>query len=1256
MKVLLRKPAFFFHFILAFLLCTLAKAGPIVFPPTYQLLEDDTYQTAIHFLEQADRIALQNLINRDPLVARKVLIKLLRQPDKLEMARIFAELFSVSCTLELEQAFFDFFIASAPDTRKKLLDSAELMTDAEYAIQHVQRIDDFEDLIKDQALNQLRQAATEFQAIGFMDGEAYSLARSAIYGGRFPSTDSGLETMEEARILYEKSANLRGQIFCLVQLAHLNYQRLGEKNKASQLFLLACEKGKIEATSILGYYLSQYSWMTDKPPVDWLKESSEARQKESGLRSTRYQMLLKQDTPIEKYLALLEQETDPVLKIRAHWNLFQNLSDNDRQTQAVEEADAAITLARRQAYDMSAYGGSFHPAVPSMLIALAQSKIQLGMLREAESDSLEALRLLEHETSQTNANYLEPVKIAALDRLSKIYGALGEYPSAIEKARESLKLSQPRNAGDSTYYSYEFLAELHGEMGQLRPAEAYLEQAASMPFPYNPAPIHMAELHLNFQRYEEALRDLDRAKQGLEQFFKIRPQARPFLWGETQRLRVLTEAWLGLGKPEWALFTAKELEERKHPVEQGMLGMVLMALGRYPEAEKYFQARLESLKGAAWPQKEVDAVLNLGKICQAQKRPGEASNFYQRALELYRQMGSRRGELKVLLEMAQLAQTQNDLQTADQRSRQALALAAELQDSKGIWSAQYRLARIALSQGQKQMAIEHLEASVDAVEAVSGNIKVDVYKTGFLEDKIQVFDELIALLGPANPSKAFYYAEKRRARAFLESSQRAGLLTTSVHDDLRLRKEAMEARLVGKQKALLEQFSKPASQRNSALIQSFQNDLKQIREEHTQLIKTIELDTSTGNVARKEIFPLTASQVQQTVLRPGQALLEYLIRDRETYLFLVTLQACKFYRLPIAKQELAHRIEKLQLPFSQFQEGRIDLAHLSYDVQLSHRLYRLLFQPIEPALRPGAEIIVVPDDVLNYLPFESLSRTGEMRPAATDLPFAEYRDVDWLVKRFSFVYALSASSLRLRVKQPSSTQRELLAFGNPSVGSSQESDIERVVLRGSLKTGEHFPEFPPLPQATKESKKIGELMSGKLRTKVFLGDQATESQFFKEAPSADYLHFAVHSMVNQEEPYYSALVLAPEQHSDGLLQAYEIVNTRLQSHLVTLSGCETALGKLKRGEGMLGLQRAFLQAGAESVVVSLWSVEDSTADFMEAFYKNIRDGQSLSGALRNAKLKYLEGSLALSGGQHFSLSHPFFWAPFVLTTTALDSR
>jgi len=121
-----------------------------------------------------------------------------------------------------------------------------------------------------------------------------------------------------------------------------------------------------------------------------------------------------------------------------------------------------------------------------------------------------------------------------------------------------------------------------------------------------------------------------------------------------------------------------------------------------------------------------------------------------------------------------------------------------------------------------------------------------------------------------------------------------------------------------------------------------------------------------------------------------------------------------------------------------------------------------------------------------------------------------------------------------------------------------------------------------------------------------------------------------------------------------LLQAYEIYNTPLNSRLVTLSGCETALGKLKRGEGPLSLQRAFLQAGARAVVVSLWSIEDSTAFFMEDFYGAIRAGRSLPVALRNAKLQYLGKTLTLGKNQPVSLSHPFFWAPFVLTSTEIE--
>lgn len=1227
-----------------------SEAEPLSFPPSYQRFVNDTSVSLLLAYQQERREGMIQLINRDPLIARKVLIGFLRKPEKLEVARSMAELFPQSCELELEKPFIEFFTASTPDVRTRMLNAAEQLTDAEYAREHSYRSDDFDDVRLDGAIIKLQEARAEFKALGFVDGEAYSLSRWAMHKSQWRTREQVLPGLDSARELYERTGNLRGQVFCLLRAAlQHRAQSQGNLERATPLFLRASEIAKNEGSSFLGYFLSRFIWLAPKSSIAWLKNSRAEVEKNPSLRTTRYGMLLREDTPIEEYRAMLEEEVDPVLKIRANWDLYRNLADNDRQRQALETINATVELARPFKYDMSAYGGTFCPAIPWMLNERAQSKLQLGMLREAEEDCHEALRLLEQEGSQMDANYLEPTRIAALDRLSRVYRALGEIPLAIQKANESLQLSVPRGAGDSFYYSYQFLSEVYGDMGELRTAEGYLEKAFRMDSPFNPAPIHMAELHLKFQRYEEALRDLDRALQGLEKFS---PGPRPFHWWETQRLRLLTEVWLRLGEPEKALVTATAMDKRNHPVEQGMLGTVLMALDRDTEAEKYFLARLDSLKEAAWPQKEVDALLNLGKICQKQKRLGEGNRYLQRALELYRQLGNRRGEMAVLLEMAESAQQQNDLRASEENSRQSLGLASELQDQQGIWSAHHRLARIALAQGRRQQVTEHLEAAVEAVEAISGNIKVDFFKMGFLEDKIQVFDELISWLGPTDPAKAFHYAERRRARAFLESRQRAGLLNTNVRGDLGGRRDELKSRLVGKQKALLEQFSRPVDQRNSRLIHSLQSELVEIREEHSRVIKEIELDSSTNSTGLSDILPLTTRQVQQDVLAPGQALLEYVVQDRESFAFLVTKTSCRFYRLKFGRKELAGKIERLLLPFSQLREGKVDLLHVSYDVGLSHELYRLLFRPVELEIQAKSQLVIVADDVLNYLPFEALSRSPIVKPAVAGLLYSQYQGVDWLIRRHTFTYALSATSLSLHHKRDHSSRGQLLAFGNPSLSGSQRSGAAQAVLRRTSESSTDVPQLVALPHADRESRRIGALMSGKLRAKVFVGEQATESEFSKEGPSADYVHFAVHSLINPEQPYYSALVLAPDSTSDGLLQAYEIINTRLNSRLVTLSGCETALGQLKKGEGMLGLQRAFLQAGTESVVVSLWSVEDSTADFMEAFYGNIRKNQNFSSALRNAKLQYLDGAITLRGGLRLSSSHPFFWAPFVLTTTA----
>jgi CHAT domain-containing protein len=160
---------------------------------------------------------------------------------------------------------------------------------------------------------------------------------------------------------------------------------------------------------------------------------------------------------------------------------------------------------------------------------------------------------------------------------------------------------------------------------------------------------------------------------------------------------------------------------------------------------------------------------------------------------------------------------------------------------------------------------------------------------------------------------------------------------------------------------------------------------------------------------------------------------------------------------------------------------------------------------------------------------------------------------------------------------------------------------------------------------------------------VLTGPDATEYGFKRDAPGHRLVHLASHGVADDREPLYSKLVLAVDENGvdDGFLHAYEVSRMNLDCELVVLSACETALGALSGGEGLLGLSRSFLHAGSSSIVASLWSVDESTEEVMAEFYRHLADGKG--NALRKAKLKVRQ--MERDG---MSLAHPFFWAPFVL--------
>jgi CHAT domain-containing protein len=201
--------------------------------------------------------------------------------------------------------------------------------------------------------------------------------------------------------------------------------------------------------------------------------------------------------------------------------------------------------------------------------------------------------------------------------------------------------------------------------------------------------------------------------------------------------------------------------------------------------------------------------------------------------------------------------------------------------------------------------------------------------------------------------------------------------------------------------------------------------------------------------------------------------------------------------------------------------------------------------------------------------------------------------------------------------------KELVAFGDPIYGGK----------------------FKRLEYSGEEMKSIAALFPEAM-VKTFIREEATEENAKKEKMLSEYrhLHFATHGVMDEKNPEKSGLVLSQENLSteDGILRADEISGLELNANLVVLSACQTGIGKMIRGEGMIGLSRSFMYAGAPSVVMSLWSVSDqSTNILMKRFYENlILKGVSKAKALQLARISMIKDE---------QYAHPFFWAPFVLT-------
>jgi CHAT domain-containing protein len=405
------------------------------------------------------------------------------------------------------------------------------------------------------------------------------------------------------------------------------------------------------------------------------------------------------------------------------------------------------------------------------------------------------------------------------------------------------------------------------------------------------------------------------------------------------------------------------------------------------------------------------------------------------------------------------------------------------------------------------------------------------------------------------------------------------------------------------------------------------SELERGEEEYLSLLNKIESQKITESAGSAgEIVAL--SDTQNRILDQKTAFLEFFLGDIRSYAF--------FIGKDIFRVEILPPRGKIEDSLRGYLKLIASVPERGFQGELAaKRIYHDLIFPFENDLSSIENLVIVPDGILFYLPFETLVQD---RHGAISSPA-------YLIEKCCISYAPSVSSLSFLLnKEPANSRpKRLLAFGNP-VYSSRPPAGQKYSYKDALREVylDNGFEFAPLIYSQKEVKQISRYFK-KSSVDLYLGEKAKE-QVFKETSLEDYqiIHFACHGFQDEKFPFRSALVLSLDDSSgeDGFLQGREIYHLRLNADLVVLSACQTARGKLENAEGVLGLPRLFFYAGAKSTISSLWKVNDrSTSELMRYFYGFLAEGKNKAQALRLAKLRLLNSKY----------DHPFYWAGFILS-------
>lgn len=679
------------------------------------------------------------------------------------------------------------------------------------------------------------------------------------------------------------------------------------------------------------------------------------------------------------------------------------------------------------------------------------------------------------------------------------------------------------------------------------------------------------------------------------------------------------------------------------------LGDIASKMNDLEGALRYQQKALILTRDTKDRRSEARTLTRIGTLNQTMGKPRAALEEYTEAMNIRSALGDRRGVNENLLQISMLTTTLGDYDTALADLRKALEIAQASEDRSMLWKAYFILGRTLEEKKNFGEALEAYRKSLSIVESMEADYTEESDEDDFIfGGKTTLFETTLRVMmtlakkdpGGAYDSRALRIAEGLKAASFENTMARINVENFSdVPNELLIKEKSLKLSLKRLNDKLMEERSK--ANPNQALIKKLIDERKVKEKSYGNLREQLAKEYP-AYIDLKRPRPMSAHELQKS-LDPDEAIIQYTVTRGRTYIFAIDKQRFHTFSVDYPFTEMEKDVDTIVRPLQ-----KVD-TQTNWDPSVAYKIYSRIFQPIEFILSGKKTAVIVPHGPLTSLPFEILvdSKTHQSKRfwSPNDRP-------SFLLEKYAFCYEPSSYLLAWSRKIHKSKRPgwNLVAFGDALYNDSEKSrelnpGAQRLI--GTLNAAPHSPRgdhLKPLPGARKEISEVVRLVGGP--TQVYFGQEATETLFKKADLSRyAYIHLATHGVQLkgagkfQQQP---AIVFSiyGDKENDGFLQLGEVFGLKLNSDMVVVSSCLTP-SKTSSGEsaGLYELCRAFLFAGANSVILSMWQVnDDSTAKLFIEMYKNLSDS-SKAEALRKAKLDLLTNP---------GTSHPYYWAPFVL--------